>query len=517
MNTGILTSILTNNIGAVLSSPKPPSRKDTSYLDSASNDRTPCATTCQPEESYNNHINSRGNRLGESRQEFRYALREKIRVEEPPNTQYDKKLEEKNQFLGKVSQQEAVQDQPVQNAQNPEQDKNGDSATAKSTTGQELPVLPASLKTVQLDVGPEQTTELISVEEKALQLIVMQTQANLNGVLSGSSNSGITISTPSAEDTNADKGQIPNKAVILTNGLVDQKSEGALIPELVNGNSPALWKRTSDSSKKSAIEADIEAEKKADGGLSYTAGKTGSLTSSGDDSAIDAILKQFTPQQVKVSDGSAESRTMSTSSNSSNSAMDQFGHMFAGNSVQPTITEQSVSADTTKAANGSSLNDLAASVGKQIMESINASLGQGGRQITIHLNPPELGKVSIKFQEQGDQITGLLEVSKAQTRAEIQQALPQIVRDLQDAGIQVKRLEVVLSEPDLSGQQAYKDQSLAAGQDNWYQEQGHQGPANHGTQGNIFSNEWLINANNYAGFGEPQDGLITDSSINMLI
>jgi len=102
------------------------------------------------------------------------------------------------------------------------------------------------------------------------------------------------------------------------------------------------------------------------------------------------------------------------------------------------------------------------SVGDQILDSVRSSLSQqtGNRQITIQLHPPELGKVSVKIQEQDAQITGTLEVSKAQTRAEIEQALPQIIRNLADSGVQVRRFEVVLSQGEQSQQQGFKDPSL---------------------------------------------------------
>jgi len=69
----------------------------------------------------------------------------------------------------------------------------------------------------------------------------------------------------------------------------------------------------------------------------------------------------------------------------------------------------------------------------------------------------------VKFQEQGDQISGTLEVSKAQTRAEIEQALPEIIRSLADSGVAIRRLEVVLSQNEQSGNQGTKDPLLQDG------------------------------------------------------
>jgi flagellar hook-length control protein FliK len=98
----------------------------------------------------------------------------------------------------------------------------------------------------------------------------------------------------------------------------------------------------------------------------------------------------------------------------------------------------------------SSAQDNAASVREQIQMSVQNSLQQGARQITIHLNPPELGRVSIKFVEKAGELTGTIETSNSQTRADIQQALPDILRSLDQSGISIKRIDVSLS--DLSRQ-----------------------------------------------------------------
>lgn len=109
---------------------------------------------------------------------------------------------------------------------------------------------------------------------------------------------------------------------------------------------------------------------------------------------------------------------------------------------------------------------LAQSIGDQILDSVQASAARGDRQILVRLNPPELGNVLVRFQEHGDLLTGTLEVSNGQTRREIELALPQVARTLQEAGVQVRRLEVVAS--DLSDKDMNREH-LA--QDAWSQRQ----------------------------------------------
>lgn len=105
-------------------------------------------------------------------------------------------------------------------------------------------------------------------------------------------------------------------------------------------------------------------------------------------------------------------------------------------------------------------------VGDQILSSIHASIARADKQVQIRLDPPELGSVLVRVQELGDQIRGMIEVARDETRREIEQALPQVLRGLQEAGVQVRRLEVVVSDqPDRGlGREQFQ-------QDAWAQQQ----------------------------------------------
>ncbi len=224
---------------------------------------------------------------------------------------------------------------------------------------------------------------------------------------------------------------------------------------------------------------------------------------------------------VQVSTGQTKNRGSSTSNDSSDSDLEK---ILSHNNPQTPVTEQSHNSEEgAKAAalpGQTSPSSVSADIGKQILESFHSSLSREGQdqQITIRLNPPELGKVFIKFDEQDNQIIGLLEVSKSQTRIEIQQALPQIIQNLQDAGIHIKRLEVVLSEGQQPEQEALKDSASGGLQNGWTQQHdstnSNMGVNNPDTNG---INEWLINNNSYENISELQEALTTDGSINMLI
>ncbi len=221
--------------------------------------------------------------------------------------------------------------------------------------------------------------------------------------------------------------------------------------------------------------------------------------------------------QLHISTGQIKERGSSASSKNSDSGFEQ---ILSANNAATYIKEQSspfpdtVTTDNIQSQTPTS--DFSASITEQILESIHSTSSQqaGSQEITIRLNPPELGKVFIKFEEQENQITGLLEVSKAQTRYEVEQALPHIIQNLADCGIQVKRLEVILT--DQGEQQPYRDEFLQDGtfqQNQDFSEGGN--PDNHGTIG---TNESIIgvNSSGYLDSFEPQMQ-ITDNSINILI
>ena len=210
-------------------------------------------------------------------------------------------------------------------------------------------------------------------------------------------------------------------------------------------------------------------------------------------------------EQVTVTSGQTKDNNIGDSN---------FEQVISVNSVQGDIAEQTSATTLTQRTDGNA--DMTTDIGEQIQSAVlQASSRQGEKQITIRLNPPELGKVYIKFEQQDEQIIGLLEVEKLQTRIELQQLLPQIVRNLNDSGITVKKLEVTLTNE--QEQQAYKDQSLTSGQDGW---SGQQGSANPSTQADNKSYyEWLTSTfeDSYTGFAQTQEMLVTGSSINMLV
>lgn len=230
-----------------------------------------------------------------------------------------------------------------------------------------------------------------------------------------------------------------------------------------------------------------------------------------------AGIQKLNATQVQISNGQTRNRGSSTSNNT-NSNPEQ---ILTPNGAQAPASEQSPHlAENAKPANPSgqtSPSDVSEDIGKQILESIHSSLSRqsGDRQITVRLNPPELGRVFIRFREQDAQVIGLLEVSRTQTRLEIEQALPQIIRNLADCGIQMKRLEVVLSDGEQSGQEGFKDQLLQNGGTE-QQNTAYPGPNGNDPDADGIS-EWSADYNGYRRISELQEESAPDGSINVLI
>jgi flagellar hook-length control protein FliK len=118
---------------------------------------------------------------------------------------------------------------------------------------------------------------------------------------------------------------------------------------------------------------------------------------------LNATLVQTAASQAKTRDSKASDGSLAQGSE----------QIIARNSPRVGLAEQpsGASQDARTAGNASYAN-VSASVSEQIQESLRASLARPDQQITIRLNPPELGTVLIKFQEQNSQITGVLEAAR---------------------------------------------------------------------------------------------------------
>ena len=161
--------------------------------------------------------------------------------------------------------------------------------------------------------------------------------------------------------------------------------------------------------------------------------------------------------------------------------------------------------------------NISSNISRQITESIHSSMIRNGgeKQITVRLNPPELGSVIIKFNEQDTQLSGILEVSKSQTKIEIEQALPQIIRNLAENGIQLKRVEVISTESDHAENDLLKEQLMSDNNSGQYDSSNQQEETGNYSLGGF--RQWLTNAIEYEGSYGFESEYAGSGSINMLL
>jgi len=502
----------------------------------------------------NTFVKSQNEPNKEAPRQFSHTLRKEITTKVPQKANAKKQ----NLTTSAAVQPSIVQLWLAQYSQNIEHGKEGVARKVEPKAGYELAQKLTGLRPARFPSGAGKTTK---IHENEPLLIMDQGQIGPKAASPKTSNALLATDAPPNQGQNSSTMQASDKTSLITKGLISQQNGKGLLHEaLVDAGS-----KTTTASKKPAIAgkpvvgdgqkvptlnpSSPPVQDKSPGLQSQLAGlgpeksplmaekavclktnptQQGQIVSEpladngmpanngirkGDNSLGNHAFQKLHHPQLHVSTGQIKDRDSSMSKNSSNSG---FGQMLSANNAQSAIAEQlsafPEAAKTDNPPSQTSPSTHSASITEQILESIHSSLRQGDQQISIRLNPPELGKVLIEFKQQQHEITGLLEVSNTQTKYEVEQALPQIIQNLADCGIEIKRLEVMLSDGEQPEQQALKDQSL---QDGWSQQQE---SANPGAEANNTpANERLTNDNNYAGLNERQEMFVTNHSINILI
>jgi flagellar hook-length control protein FliK len=152
-------------------------------------------------------------------------------------------------------------------------------------------------------------------------------------------------------------------------------------------------------------------------------------------------------------------------------------------------------------------------VSEKLQATIANSVKEGQNQVTVRLDPPELGKVTIQLRQEDGQITGSLEFSKAETKSQVQQLLPQVINNLQNSGIAVKKLDVIQTSVDNSNTyQQYRDGF--ADQQAYEQRQFNQ----NGSYGSFSSGyDWVTGQSSYSSESIYSDSYIEDDAVNILV
>ncbi len=85
---------------------------------------------------------------------------------------------------------------------------------------------------------------------------------------------------------------------------------------------------------------------------------------------------------------------------------------------------------------------LAPKVLDQVSEAMLKDLGQGRKQMTIQLDPENLGKAQVVLQVKGKEISALIQVEDSQTAAMLSSNMESLKKTLEDQGLTVQNLEV---------------------------------------------------------------------------
>jgi len=82
------------------------------------------------------------------------------------------------------------------------------------------------------------------------------------------------------------------------------------------------------------------------------------------------------------------------------------------------------------------------SASQQVLRNLQNAVQNDIQTVQITLAPAGLGAVRIQLEKIGEEISGVLEVQKPETRQEIEKALPNIIASLDSQGIQVRKIDL---------------------------------------------------------------------------
>ena len=156
-----------------------------------------------------------------------------------------------------------------------------------------------------------------------------------------------------------------------------------------------------------------------------------------------------------------------------------------------------------------------ANVADQVAAHVQMRRDVLGEEMVIRLDPPELGKVHIQFRSQNGELTGMIRADNPQTLAELQRESTSLLQRLNDAGVQIKTLDVQMND---MNQQGRGEQSFAQAQNAYSMFQQNNGDG----RGYGY---------NHAGPNEPNETIrddsqtwssrdeqyITDSAVNVML
>ncbi|MBU1039785.1 MAG: flagellar hook-length control protein FliK [Proteobacteria bacterium] len=146
----------------------------------------------------------------------------------------------------------------------------------------------------------------------------------------------------------------------------------------------------------------------------------------------DASWREFVAR-VKTEDGASQTRT------DAQTAKDSL-ETSLGKALNQTGTQQAKAQTSTQAKAWEKV--AAPKLLNQVQEALLKDLGQGRKQITLDLDPANLGKLQIMLQVKGKEVTATLRADDPETAKILTGQLDAIKKSLEDQGLKVQDIEV---------------------------------------------------------------------------
>ncbi len=152
--------------------------------------------------------------------------------------------------------------------------------------------------------------------------------------------------------------------------------------------------------------------------------------------------------------------------------------------------------------------------GDQIVQAMRARTLANGDEITVRLDPPELGRVKISIQSDADGIRGVVQAENARTLSELQRETPSLVQRLAESGVDIRRVEFQLADSSSSATSGQPDPSAQqSGQNGQFGPGGQGRPGGQGDGGQARGGYDDLDAQGSYVRGD----VVTDQSINVMI
>ncbi|MFW6415087.1 MAG: flagellar hook-length control protein FliK [Thermodesulfobacteriota bacterium] len=91
--------------------------------------------------------------------------------------------------------------------------------------------------------------------------------------------------------------------------------------------------------------------------------------------------------------------------------------------------------------------EMRANVLKQVQNGLLRNLNQGGKELTMRLHPPHLGKLNVTLQVQNQEVSALIKSSSAEVSKMIHNQMAELKHVLEQQGLRVQKLEVQTQVP----------------------------------------------------------------------